>query len=96
MLVPKLITLREFSLTSFKYGTKESNEYFPIIVTIYVILQCVYWMPQTIADYSRINPIFSFKNSEYDQEIPQSQTADDPMTPRGRATPPSRDSRKTN
>ena len=24
--------------------------------------------------------------SEYDQEIPQSQTADKPMTPRGRAT----------
>ena len=27
-----------------------------------------------------------FKNSEYDQEIPQSQTADKPMAPRGRAT----------
>ena len=26
------------------------------------------------------------KNSEYDQEIPQSQTADKPMAPRGRAT----------
>ena len=24
--------------------------------------------------------------SEYDQEIPQSQTADEPMAPRGRAT----------
>ena len=34
--------------------------------------------------------------SEYDQEIPQSQTADDPMTPRGRAAQPSRDTRKTN
>ena len=34
--------------------------------------------------------------SEYDQEIPQSQTADNPMTPRGRATQPSRDTRKTN
>ena len=29
--------------------------------------------------------------SEYDQEIPQSQTADNPMAPRGRATQPSRD-----
>ena len=29
------------------------------------------------------------KNSEYDQEIPQSQTADKPMAPRGRATQPS-------
>ena len=31
----------------------------------------------------------TFKNSEYDQEIPQSQTADNPMAPRGRATQPS-------
>ena len=34
--------------------------------------------------------------SEYGQEIPQSQTADNPMAPRGRATKPSRDARKTN
>ena len=34
--------------------------------------------------------------SEYDQEIPQSQTADNPMVPRGRAAQPSRDTRKTN
>ena len=34
--------------------------------------------------------------SEYDQEIPQSQTADDPVAPRGRAAQPSRDIRKTN
>ena len=33
--------------------------------------------------------------SEYDQEIPQSQTADNPMTPRGRDTQPLRDTRKT-
>ena len=39
--------------------------------------------------------IFS-KNSEYDQEIPQSQTADNPVAPRGRAAQPSRDTRKTN
>ena len=37
-----------------------------------------------------------YKNSEYDQEIPQSQTADNPMAPRGRATQPSQDTRKTN
>ena len=36
------------------------------------------------------------KISEYDREIPQSQTADNPMAPRGRATQPSRDTRKTN
>ena len=34
--------------------------------------------------------------SEYDQEIPQSQTADYPVAPQGRAAQPSRDTRKTN
>ena len=34
--------------------------------------------------------------SEYDQEIPQSQTADNPVAPRGRAALPSRDTGKTN
>ena len=34
--------------------------------------------------------------SEYDQEIPQSRTADHPMAPRGGATQPPRDTRKTN
>ena len=34
--------------------------------------------------------------SEYDQEIPQSQTADNPVAPLGRAAQPSRDTRKTN
>ena len=31
--------------------------------------------------------------SENDREIPQSQTTDNPMAPRGRATQPSRDTR---
>ena len=34
--------------------------------------------------------------SEYDKEIPQSQTADNPVAPRGKAAQPSRDTRKTN
>ena len=34
--------------------------------------------------------------SEYDQEIPQLQTADNPVAPRGRAAQPTRDTRKTN
>ena len=33
------------------------------------------------------------ENSEYDQEIPQSQTADNHVAPRGRAAQPSRDTR---
>ena len=35
------------------------------------------------------------RNSEFDQEIPQSQTADKPVAPRGRARQQSRDTRKT-
>ena len=38
----------------------------------------------------------SFKNSEYDQEIPHSQTVDKSVASRGRATEQSRDTRKTN
>ena len=34
--------------------------------------------------------------SEYDQEIPQLQTSDNPMALRGRAAQPSQDTRKTN
>ena len=34
--------------------------------------------------------------SEYDQKNPQSQTPDKFMAPRGRATQPSQDTRKTN
>ena len=34
--------------------------------------------------------------NEYDQEIPQSQTADNPVALRGRAAQPSQDTRKTN
>ena len=34
--------------------------------------------------------------NEYDQEIPQSQTADNPVEPRSGAAQPSRDTRKTN
>ena len=36
------------------------------------------------------------KNSMYDKEIPQSQTADKPMEPWARATQQSRDTMKTN
>ena len=39
---------------------------------------------------------FNTKKCKCDQKIPQSQTADKPMAPRGRPTRPSRDTRKTN
>ena len=41
-------------------------------------------------------PIPSKIVSEYDQEIPQSQTADNPVALPGRGTQPSQDTRKTN
>ena len=44
---------------------------------------------------SRLRP-WSKMVSEYDQEIPQSQTADSPVAPQGRAAQPSRDTRKKN
>ena len=40
--------------------------------------------------------IISQKSSEYDKVIQQLQTADTPMTPRGRATQQSPDTRKMN
>ena len=47
-------------------------------------------------DYKfRKNADLIVKNSEYDQEIPQSQTADKPMAPRGRATQHSQDTRNS-
>ena len=50
-----------------------------------VILHCMHICEMTLKTVS-----------EYDQEIPQSQTADNPMASRGRAAQPSRDTRKTN
>ena len=40
-------------------------------------------------EQNRIYLYFSKIVSEYDQEIPQSQTADNPVKPRGRAAQPS-------
>ena len=47
------------------------------------------------------NLVYKYKTiignvSEYDQEISQSQTADKPVAPRGRATQQSRNNKKTN
>ena len=50
----------------------------------------------SIYEFSGTRVKFEKKVSEYDQEIPQSQTADNPMAPRGRAAQPSRDTGKTN
>ena len=44
---------------------------------------------RAISKLSFVTKLYLKKVSEYDQEIPQSQTADKPMAPRGRATQPS-------
>ena len=56
--------------------------------------QCALGKPHGLNDKNTLSK--STKNSEYDQEIPQSQTADNPVAPRRRAAQPSRDTRKTN
>ena len=43
------------------------------------------WFSEEKNESLSIVLFFTVKNSEYDQEIPQSQTADNPMVPRGRA-----------
>ena len=49
----------------------------------------------TLDNYTRQASVSEIIN-EYDQEIPQSQTADNPVALCGRAAQPSRDTRKTN
>ena len=49
----------------------------------------------TIDDHKSSPWAFGELKSEYDQEIPQSHTAEQPMTPQGRATEQSQDTRKT-
>ena len=53
-----------------------------IIISLYIDFVNPFEMPKIV--------------SEYDQEIPQSQTADNPVALQGRAAQPSRDTRKTN
>ena len=66
---------------------------------IYVRLRCRKHMQPNmyIANITELCMfIFELDTSEYDQEIPQSQTADSPLAPRGLAAQPSRDTSKTN
>ena len=57
------------------------------------------WLPRNTTNITKFNKTATMATkivSEYDQEKPQSQTADKPLAPRGRATKQSRDTRKTN
>ena len=47
-------------------------------------------------DWLKVLHVYLKIVNEYDQEIPQSQTADNPVAPRGRAVQPSQNTRKTN
>ena len=49
-----------------------------------------------ISNHKICNIVFLKIVSEYDQEIPQSLTADTPMASRERSAQPSQDTRKTN
>ena len=63
------------------------------VIILYVI--CVaWWMTPSTTSFIVENSQSKIV-SEYDQEIPQSQTADNPVAPRGRAAQPSQDTRKT-
>ena len=53
-------------------------------------------LSRTLKESKKDEKYYAVKNSEYDQEIPQSQTADNPVAPQGRAAQPSQDTRKTN
>ena len=79
-----------------------SSTFQPLNVCNTVCIHCIYMYDISVNndllhDTSNIVVDTTLKIvSEDDQEIPQSQTADHPMAPRGRAIQPSRDTRKTN
>ena len=72
--------------------------HFQLLLTYYPMMLTMFQGHQSCGSFKEgIKGIHYLKIvSEYEQEIPQSQTADKPMAPRGRATQPSRNNRKTN
>ena len=58
-------------------------------VKIYIWYLLVLYVNSSVKSLKSVPKIVS----EYDQEIPQSQTADNLVAPRGRAAQPSRDNR---
>ena len=88
---------------NFPYHPVQSNKFYQISIlsnrTNYQIL--IILSNPTVYQFFILSNSKLFKSSskivsEYDQEMPQSQTADNPFAPRGRAAQPSRDTRKTN
>ena len=66
-------------------------------MSLNVISRCLLFAFTFFATYQTLFvTIYRKIVSEYNQEIPQSQTADNPKAPRVGATQPSRDTRETN
>ena len=56
--------------------------HFQIIITYYLMMKTMFQGHQSCGSYKEgIKGIHYLKDSEFDQEIPQSQTADKPMAP---------------
>ena len=87
----KYVTLGTRTSLQVEFDPSSFNRSYQVKFRSLVMLQiyCIIQIHRIICIYSKIV-------SEYDQEIPQSQTADNPLAPRGRAAQPSRDTRKTN
>ena len=66
----------------------------PVDFSIFFVTRFLHVCIYTLISYTGSNTIKIV--CEYDQEVPQSQTADNLMAPRRRAAHPSRDTRKTN
>ena len=79
------LNFHDFSLISYIFVN--IHKYANLIICI-----SEHWMKVICLNIQLVPKIVN----EYDQEIPQSQTADNPVAPRGRAVQPSRDTRKTN
>ena len=84
----------------FQHITQHASDLPHLGITKTTFLQELFWYEESNFCISAILNVLTHCErkivSEYDQEIPQSQTADNPVAPRGRATQPSRDMRETN
>ena len=88
-MIVKLLTEHHLEFLSLKRGCRGSSE-----STHVKIPPC--WKSHALAHLPLFCIIERKIVSEYDQEIPQSQTADNLVALRGRAAQPSGDTRKTN
>ena len=69
------------TLSSNRLEVNSSKEFHRVLTSVSVV-------QREVKSFEKMSTS-GFRNSEYDQEIPQSQTADNPVAPRGRAAQPS-------